>query len=196
MKKIIFFSHNKNKIEEVLKLFHRSSFNILSLNNFPNIKEPKEIGSSFEENARIKSSYGFNNFNVPCFADDSGICISALKNLPGIKSKRFIKENGGIDKTFRLILDKTRKHLDNKAYFKTSISLTINNNNNVFFNGIVKGIIAKTPRGKFGFLYDPIFIPNGHEKTYGEMTLEEKNKISNRSIAIQKLKKYLLQLVG
>ena len=94
MEKIIFFSHNKYKIKEVLMLFQESNFNILSLNNFPKIKEPEETGSSFEENAKIKSKYGFKHLRVPCFADDSGICISALGNLPGIKSKRYLMEAG------------------------------------------------------------------------------------------------------
>ena len=193
MKKIIFFSHNKNKIREILKLFQKSGFNILSLNKFPNIEEPKELGSSFEKNAEIKSNYGFKHLKLPCFADDSGICINALKNLPGIRSKRFLEENGGEKKALEMIINKTKLLLDNRAYFKTSICLTFDENKTIFFNGIIKGMIASGPRGHGGFHYDPIFIPNGYDKTFAEMSLKEKNNISHRSIAIEKLKKYLLQ---
>ena len=83
MKKIIFFSHNANKIKEVKKLFEETGINILTLYDFPNISEPKETGSTFEENAKIKSSYGYKKIQLPCFADDSGICIGALDNFPG-----------------------------------------------------------------------------------------------------------------
>ena len=193
MKEIIFFSHNKYKIKEILILFQKSNFNILSLNNFPKIKEPEETGSSFEENAKIKSKYGFKHLKLPCFADDSGICIRALGNLPGIESKRFLKENGSYEKTFKSIIDKTKKFNDRHAYFQTSISLTINYNKIIFFKGVIRGKISSEPKGDFGFHYDPIFIPEGYNKTFAEMSSDEKNKISHRSIATQKLKKYLLQ---
>ena len=86
MEEVLFFSSNKNKIKEVDNFFKNSKINILNLNNFPKIIIPKEIGSSFRQNAEIKSQYGLVNLNVPCFADDSGICINALNNFPGIKS--------------------------------------------------------------------------------------------------------------
>ena len=196
MKKIIFYSHNKNKIKEINKIFKQSGIEILSLNNFPNIKEVEECGSSFEENARIKSSYGFKNFKLPCFADDSGLCIKAFGNLPGIRSKRFIEESGSIEKAFKIIIDKTNKFSDRNAYFKTTISLTYNQNKTIFFDGIIKGRISLEPKGLYGFHYDPIFIPDGYDKTFAQMNLKEKNKISHRAIASQKLKKYLLKLVN
>ena len=93
MKKIIFFSHNDNKIKEVKKLFEETGINILTLHDFQNITKPKETGSTFEENAKIKSSYGYKKIKLPCFADDSGICIGALGGFPGVKSKRFLKKN-------------------------------------------------------------------------------------------------------
>ena len=92
VKKIIFFSHNDNKIKEVKKLFEETGINILTLHDFPNMLKPKETGSTLEENAKIKSSYGYKKIQLPCFADDSGICIGALDNFPGIESKRFLKK--------------------------------------------------------------------------------------------------------
>ena len=192
MKKIIFFSRNNNKIKEVKKLFEEIKINILTLNDFPNILEPEETGSTFEENAKIKSSYGYEKLKLPCFADDSGICISALNNSPGIKSKRFLEKNTNHKKIFKTIIDKTKELSDFKAYFQTSISLTFNNES-IFFKGVVKGIIPPEPRGRYGFHYDPIFIPKGNNKTFGEMTMEEKNKISHRGRAIKKLTKFLIK---
>jgi len=192
VKKILFFSNNKNKKKEINNMFKNSNLDILNLEDFKKIKEPIENASSFEENAKIKSKYGFRAFSLPCFADDSGICISALNNLPGIKSKRFIDENGGIKNTFKLIFKNISQRSDNKAYFKTSISLTINEKNTLFFNGVVGGEITEKPRGENGFGYDPIFVPDGYNKTFAEMTSKEKNNVSHRFIAINKLKNYLL----
>ena len=194
MKKVIFFSHNKNKIKEVLNFFNKTNINILSLESFQNVTEINETGCTFEENAKIKSNYGYEKLKLPCFADDSGICISAMNNFPGIKSKRFLKKHSTYKKTFSNIIDETKKFSDNRAYFQTSIALTINQNNTIFFNGVIKGKISSKPKGKYGFHYDPIFIPNGYNKTFAEMSLEEKNKISHRAVAIGKLIKYLTQL--
>lgn len=192
LKKIIFFSHNKNKIKEITKLFQSSKINVMNLDDLSNIKIPKESGSTFEENANIKSSYGFKKFKLPCFADDSGICINALNGRPGINSKNFLNQNKNIDKILSFIIDKTKKISDDKAYFQTTISLTLNQSNTIFFTGIIKGKISQRPKGSFGFGYDPIFIPKGYSKTFGEMHIKEKNSISHRAIAINKLKKYLL----
>ena len=190
MKKIFFFSHNDNKIKEVKKLFEETEINILTLYDFPNISKPNETGSTFDENAKIKSIYGYKKIKLPCFADDSGICIGALGGSPGIKSKRFLKINNDHKKTFKTIINKTKELSNFYAYFQTSVSLTFDNQS-IFFQGVVSGKISSEPRGKYGFHYDPIFIPEGSKKTFGEMTVEEKNKISHRARAINKLKKFL-----
>ena len=192
MKKIIFFSHNNNKIKEIKKLFEETRINILTLHDFPNISKPKETGSTFEENAKIKSSYGYKKIQLPCFADDSGICISALDDFPGIKSKRFLKKNDDHNKIFNTIINKAKELSNFHAYFQTSVALTFNNES-IFFKGVVHGKISSEPRGRYGFHYDPIFIPEGSEKTFGEMPIEEKNKISHRARAINKLKKFLIK---
>ena len=192
MKKIFFFSHNENKIKEVKKLFKNTGINILTLHNFPSISEPKETGSTFEENAKIKSSYGYKKIKLPCFADDSGICISAFDGFPGIKSKRFLKKNTDHNKTFKTIINKAKELSNFHAYFQTSISLTFENQS-IYFKGVIHGKITSKPKGKFGFDYDPIFIPNGSKKTFGEMSMNEKNKISHRALAINKFKKFLIK---
>ena len=190
MNKLFFFSTNVHKIKEVKKILKKRNYTLLTLNDFPKIIEPKENGNTFQENASIKSNFGFKKFGLPCFADDSGICISALNNLPGVYSKRFKKENGGIKKTFKKITEETIKNNNFKAFFQTTISFTYENNT-IYFNGIVKGTIAKKPLGTFGFDYDPIFIPLGQKKAYAQMLLREKNLISHRAVALKKFIKFL-----
>ncbi len=194
MIKVLFFSSNQKKIEEVLKLFDKKKYDVLSLYNFSKFKEPIENGKTFEKNAFIKSSYGFKNYKIPCFADDSGICINALNDKPGIQSKRFIEKNNGIENTFLKIINKAKKKNNYTAYFQTSICLSLQNNKSVYFKGILKGNISKEIRGLNGFGYDPIFIPIGYSKTLAEMSIKEKNKISHRSMAIHELKKYFKNL--
>jgi len=193
VKKIIFFSFNQNKIKEIRKMFVKTNINIVGLNSLSKTKNPKENGLTFQKNSKIKSLYGFNKFKQPCFADDSGICINALDGLPGIKSKRFIKKNGGLKKTLNKVIKTTKQKIDNKAYFHTCIALTLSKKKTIFFEGKVFGRISDEPKGKRGFDYDPIFIPKGFKKTFAQMTSSEKNKISHRSIAVNKLKKYLLR---
>ena len=99
MRDIVFFSHNKYKINEVTEILQNNKIRVLTLYDLPNVNIPKETGKTFKENAMIKSAFGFKSFGLPCFADDSGICISALNNKPGIKSKRYQERNGGFEKT-------------------------------------------------------------------------------------------------
>ena len=129
-------------------------------------------------------------------SDDSGICISALNYLPGIKSKRFQLENGGFDKTFKMIINQTKIKNNYKAFFQTSIALTTDSRNSVCFDGIVHGKISSKPRGLRGFHYDPIFIPNGTNKTFAQMSEEEKNNISHRAIAMKKLINFIISSIN
>ena len=195
MKEIVFFSHNKYKIDEVTKILQNNKIRILTLNDLPDINKPKETGKTFKENAMIKSTFGFKSFGLPCFADDSGICIGALDNQPGIKSKRFQIENGGLKKTFNMIINQTKIKKNYKAFFQTSVALTIDNKNSEYFDGIIYGKISSKPLGSRGFHYDPIFIPSGANKTFAQMLDKEKNKISHRAIAMKKLKNFILNLI-
>ena len=103
MKDILFFSHNQKKIIEVKQIFKNSKTKVYDLNSFEKIKEPKETGVTFASNAKIKSKYGQKLFNIPCFADDSGFCVEALKNDPGVKSKRFLEKFSNNKKAFDYI---------------------------------------------------------------------------------------------
>ena len=164
---------------------------ILNLNFYDKIKEPIENGKSFAENAKIKSSFGLNTFEVPCFADDSGICIEALQNRPGIKSKRFLNKFKTKKHAFEYIISQVINKKNNRAFFKTAICLSINQNQHIVFEGRVNGTISRRAYGLNGFGYDPIFIPDGYEKTFAEMSDVEKNKISHRLIALRKMEGFL-----
>ncbi len=188
---LLFFSNNKNKIIEIKKIFNKFNLELLSLDDLSISNEPEETGKTFEENARIKSDYGFNKTGIPCFADDSGICIESLNWKPGVLSKRFLNNFKSNDSCFKSIIKSTKENSKQKAYFKTSISLTFKNNQNVIFNGQIDGIISEKIKGRFGFGYDPIFIPKNYNKTLAELSANEKNDVSHRSIAVTKLINFL-----
>jgi len=191
LKQLLFFSNNKNKIIEIKKIFKKTNLTLLSLSDVDIKNEPKENGHTFEENAKIKSDYGFNKTGIPCFADDSGICIEALNWKPGVRSKRFLNSFKNNEACFNSIIKSSKKNGKLNVYFKTSISLSINNIQNIVFNGKIDGIISKEVKGGFGFGYDPIFIPKYYKKTLAELNTKEKNEISHRSIAVTKLINFL-----
>ena len=190
MKEIIFFSKNKNKVSEIKNLLSISKIKILDLDNFGPIVSPKEVGGSFEENAKIKSLYGFKKFNHMCFADDSGICIEALNGKPGINSKSYLNKKNKED-IFNFIINETNNKKNYNAFFQTTICLSQNKNDHVFFTGKIQGKISNKIIGNNGFGYDPIFIPKGYKKTFSEMSIKEKNNISHRGIALRKLKSFI-----
>ena len=192
MRQLLFFSNNKNKIIEIKKIFNKFNLELISLNDLNLSEEVEESGKSFEENAKIKSDYGFNKTGFPCFADDSGICIESLSWKPGVLSKRFLNNFKNNQACFESIIKGIKKNNKQNAYFKTSISLTIKNNQNVVFNGKIDGSISEQARGRFGFGYDPIFIPKNYNKTLAELSTKEKNEISHRSIAVTKLINFLI----
>ena len=192
MENILFFTNNKNKVKEINKILKTYDINILSKNEFLELKEPAETGKTFAENAKIKSAFGFNKFGVKCIADDSGICIDALKNKPGVHSKRFLNSFKDKYHCFDYIIENAKKTGNYKAYFKTSISLTQKKNHHIIFEGRVDGLISPEVKGREGFGYDPIFIPSGFKNTFAELTIDQKNKVSHRSIAIKKFLHFII----
>tara|TARA_B100000575_G_C23075930_1_gene619751 strand:- start:798 stop:1379 length:582 start_codon:yes stop_codon:yes gene_type:complete len=191
LKQLLFFSNNSNKIIEIKKIFNKFNIEILSLIDLNMTDDPEENGQTFEENAKIKSDYGYNKTGIPCFADDSGICIEALNWRPGILSKRFLNDFKSNESCFKSIIKSTKDNKKKNAYFQTSISLTIKKGQNIIFNGKIDGKISDKLKGGFGFGYDPIFIPKNYKKTFAELKTKDKNKISHRSIAVTKLINFL-----
>ena len=191
MKNLLFFSNNHKKVLEVESIFDHKGVKIHNLRSFEKIKEPNENGLSFAENAKIKSFFGLKNFDIPCFADDSGICVEAIKNKPGIKSKRFLDKFTTSGHAFEYIISNVIKTKNDKAFFKTAICLSIKDNHHIVFEGKINGRISIKPKGSNGFGYDPIFIPEGCEKTFAEMSIKEKNTISHRKISLMKMESFL-----
>ena len=191
MKRLLFFSNNTNKVIEIKKIFNKFKLELISLYDLNINEEPEESGKTFEENAKIKSDYGFNKTGIPCFADDSGICLETFNWKPGVLSKRFLNNFKNNEACFKSIIQSSKNNGKRNAYFKTSISLTIKKNQNLIFNGKIDGKISDQVKGVFGFGYDPIFIPNNYKRTLAELRTKEKNEISHRSIAVTKLINFL-----
>ena len=187
MKDLVFATHNKKKAEEVRALL-ADQYNILTLDDIGCLDDIPETGSSFAENASLKSGYVASNFKMDCFADDSGLEVEALNNEPGIYSARY---SGGDDvANYNLVLDKLKGKEDRRARFRTVISL-LQGGNEYFFEGELPGVIRETPIGSNGFGYDPVFQPDGYEISLAEMTMEQKNSISHRAMAMKKLINFL-----
>ena len=191
MNNLLFFSHNPKKILEVESILDHKGVKIHNLKSFKKLKEPIENGLSFAENAKIKSDFGLKFFDIPCFADDSGICVEAMKNKPGIKSKRFLDKFSTKRSAFDHIISNVIKNKNDKAFFKTVICLSVKKNHHIVFEGKINGRISINPKGSNGFGYDPIFIPDGYKKTFAEMSIKEKNNISHRKIALMKMESFL-----
>lgn len=190
MRDICFVTGNQNKIIEVEKLI--KNFKIISTKDLNFYDEIPETENTIKGNAFIKSSFIYNKFNINCFSDDSGLFINALGGEPGVRSARYASEISHTEKNINLVLKNLRGEEDRSAAFQTCICLIINGKIS-YFEGSVKGIITSKRLGSRGFGYDPIFIPEGFERSFAQMSLEEKNKISHRSIATKKLVNFLNQ---
>jgi XTP/dITP diphosphohydrolase len=188
MNKICFVTGNKNKLREVQKLLF--SYHLLSLDDINFTDEILETEDTIEGNALLKADHIYKKFEINCFSDDTGLFIDSLDGQPGVKSARFAGDSSNSEDNIRLVLEKLIGEENRDAIFRTVICLIINGEIN-YFHGEVNGVITKEKTGDKGFGYDPIFIPEGFNKTFSEFTLEEKNKLSHRAIAISKLVKFL-----
>ncbi|MBV19490.1 MAG: non-canonical purine NTP pyrophosphatase, RdgB/HAM1 family [Cytophagia bacterium] len=188
MNKICFVTGNKNKLREVQKLLF--SYHLLSLDDINFTDEILETEDTIEANAFLKANHIHKKFKINCFSDDTGLFIDALDGQPGVKSARFAGVDSNSEDNIRLVLKKLDGEENRIAVFKTVICLIVSGNVH-YFDGEVKGQISKEKAGDRGFGYDPIFIPEGFNKTFSEFTLEEKNKLSHRAIAVDKLVNFL-----
>jgi len=190
--KIIFASNNKNKVQEIQNQVPKS-IQIVTLDEIGCTEDIAETGITLEENAIIKANYITEKYGLPCFADDTGLEIDALNGEPGVYSARYAGEDKNADKNMYLVLEKLSNSTNRKAQFKTVIALNINNEQHLF-TGIVEGDIKNEKTGTNGFGYDPIFEPENLGKTFAEMSLEEKNKLSHRGRAVEQLVNFLINL--
>lgn len=188
MKKLIFATNNKNKTAEVIALL-KDQYEVLNLDDIGCTTDIPETGNSFAENAALKTAYVFENYQLDCFADDSGLEVEALNNEPGIYSARYSGKRGDLD-NMNLVLQKMAGQENRKARFKTVVSL-IRDGENYLFEGVIEGTIRAAVSGVKGFGYDPIFQPDGYDITFAEMDMAKKNEISHRAIAMKKLISFL-----
>lgn len=183
--KLVFATHNENKFREVRNLMP-AHIHLLSLNDIGCIEEIAETGKTIEANARIKANYITKKFGFPCFADDTGLLVTALNGEPGVHSARYAGEQKDAGDNMDKLLFALKDETDRKARFETVIALNINKKCHIF-KGLVEGEILMAKQGDGGFGYDPIFRPLGHQKTFAEISLEIKNEIGHRGKAIRKL---------
>lgn len=185
----VFASNNPNKIKEIQLLLPKE-IKILSLEDIGCKEDIPEIASTIEGNAILKANYVTEKYGYTCFADDTGLEVEALNGEPGVYSARYAGEQKNADDNMKKLLTNLADKENKKAQFKTVICLNLNGNQHVF-EGIIKGEIINEKRGSEGFGYDPIFIPNGYDKTFAEMPIAEKSKISHRGLAVEKLVAFL-----
>ncbi len=193
MRKIVFATNNLHKLDEVRSILKGKAL-IVSLSDIGCTDDIPETASTLEENAVLKASYIYNKFGISCFADDTGLEIEALDGRPGVFSARYAGEPSNSSNNVKKVLTEMEGQVNRTAQFRTMITY-LENGEYHLFEGIVKGKIATEPRGNTGFGYDPVFIPEGYEKTFAEMSPEIKNTISHRAVAIKKLADYFDTLI-
>ena len=187
MKKILIGTHNKGKFKEIAYLLPKKLKKVSPLTL--KIKSPKETGKSFYSNSRLKVKFFSKFVNYPVISDDSGLCIDALNNKPGIYSARLAKKRGSFFKAMKFILKKMKNKKNRRATFICNLSYRKKNGKIISAEGRIKGKISTELLGKKGFGFDPIFIPYNKKITFGQMSKIKKIKMDHRYIAFQKLKK-------
>ena len=187
--KLLFATSNQHKAKEIAALLPES-FELLTLNDIEITEDIPETSDTLEGNAKQKSEYILTHFGFDCFADDTGLEIPALNNEPGVKSARYAGEHRNSEDNMQLVLARLEGKNDRSARFRTVISLELNGSQHLF-EGIVNGTIRTEKSGDGGFGYDPIFEPENCGRTFGEMSMEEKNQYSHRARAFEKMIAFL-----
>ena len=194
IKKLLIGTNNKGKLKEIKDLLPKK-IKIYSTSDF-NLRSPREYGKTFKENSFIKSRYFSKKTNLICLADDSGLEIDLLNRKPGLYSARWAGSKLNFDKAIKRIYkeltkkNKNWKKIKIKARFICALSISYLDKRIICVTGKVEGKISSEPKGKNGFGYDPIFIPNGRKITFGEMRPQHKHKIDHRFRAFKKIKKF------
>lgn len=188
---LVFASNNKNKIKEI-QLLLPDSIQILSLEDIGCTEDIPETAATIEGNAILKANYVSQKYGYDCFADDSGLEVDALNGEPGVFSARYAGEPKNDENNIDKLLSNLKGIENKSANFKTVICLNSKGEQHLF-TGIINGTIIEERIGTNGFGYDPIFVADGYQKTFAELALEEKARISHRGIAVQKLIHFLQQ---
>lgn len=189
---LLFCSSNEKKKIEIQQKVGRD-YTILNLNDLGHTEDIPETADTFAGNALLKAEFGFQKYGKPCFSDDSGLEVAALNNAPGVYSARYAGEPRSDERNMEKLLQALEGVENRNACFKTVIAYINQDGEVSYFEGKIEGKITREKRGDGGFGYDPIFIPNGFDKTFAELSLEEKGKISHRALAVEKFIKHLNQ---
>ena len=187
--KLIFASHNEHKTTEIRQLLP-PEIQLLSLNDLNYHDEIKESAATLEGNALLKATHVFTLFKLPCFADDSGLEVEALDNRPGVYSARYAGEPKNDDRNIAKLLDDLKESTNRSARFRTVITLILPTTS-LSFEGIIEGEITHEKKGSNGFCYDPVFQPIESSITFAQMSMEQKNTISHRALALEKMISFL-----
>ncbi len=197
MKKIVFATNNQHKLDEIRSILG-DMFEIVSLRDIGCHEDIPETGTTLEANARQKAEYIFEKYGLSCFADDTGLEVDALGGAPGVYSARYAGGEGhDSEANMQKLLSELGENNNRKARFRTVIALILSGVRSeepcevLFFEGIVNGNIAREKHGTEGFGYDPIFVPDGYDKSFAELGMDIKNNISHRARAVKKLAEYL-----
>lgn len=190
--KFVFATRNKHKVTEIQFLIP-APIRVLSLHDVHCMEDIPETQPTIEGNASQKAFFVYEKYHHNCFADDTGLEIEALGGKPGVKSARYAGDESDAEKNIDKVLDELNGIRVRNARFKTVISLVIDGRE-VQFEGVIYGSILNERRGSMGFGYDSIFVPEGHTRTFAEMEIAEKNLISHRALAVNKLVEYLHKL--
>lgn len=189
-RKLVFATNNAHKLEEVAAILG-DQVELLSLNDISYQTDIPETAETLEGNALLKSSYIYKNYHLDCFADDTGLEVEALNGAPGVYSARYAGGEGHDAQANMLkLLHELDGKENRKAQFRTAISLILDGKE-YLFEGVIKGEIIKEKRGDSGFGYDPVFMPEGYDRTFAELGNDIKNQISHRALAVQKLCEFL-----
>ena len=186
--KIVFATGNPNKLKEINSAIN--GFKIIGLKDLGITEEIPETGDTLMKNALQKAKYVYNKTGLDCFSDDTGLEIEALNYRPGVYSAMYAGPDCNAENNIRKVLQELEESTNRKAQFKTVIVLILNGKE-YFFEGLVSGVILKEKIGEDGFGYDPIFRPIGCEESFAEMTIDQKNEISHRGLAVKKLINFL-----
>jgi XTP/dITP diphosphohydrolase len=193
--KIVLATRNPNKVREIEREFGGLPMELVPASDLAGAPEVVEDGQTLEENAARKARALADFSGLPAMADDTGLFVYALNDRPGVQSSRYAGPEGDAKKNTKKLLIEM-KHVPpgkRNATFRTVIAVCVPGEADTYLSGEVRGTILTSPRGKGGFGYDPVFVPDGFDKTFAEMTLEEKNAISHRGIAIRKTREWLAQ---
>ena len=189
-KKFVFATNNAHKLEEVTAILG-DKIELLSMKDIHCSADIPETADTLEGNALLKARYIFENYHLDCFADDTGLEVEALNGAPGVYSARYAGGEGHDAQANMLkLLHELEGKENRKAQFRTAISLILDGKE-YLFEGVIKGEIIKEKRGNSGFGYDPIFKPEGYDRTFAELGNDIKNQISHRALAVQKLCEFL-----